>query len=73
MVAALVSKAFQCPRCGHGFHVRAGYDETAPGFDGSGSGFGVNVFSRRCLNCGLDISGRGDLAMPATRRRVGKR
>ena len=44
----------RCPSCGDGFFVTTGYRRSTTG----GGRGGVNVFARRCMNCGLFISGR---------------
>lgn len=54
-----VNLARVCPRCGEGFFKRQGWQPKKSRSIGKGSGFGfnVNTFSRKCLNCGLKIDG----------------
>lgn len=55
LVLLLALLARQCPRCGNAFFVSKNYRRTTTDTAGRG---GVNVFARRCVNCGLSISGR---------------
>jgi len=51
-------KAFVCPNCGNGFTAEAGYDPRYSDFDRrTGAFFRINIFTSRCLNCGLTSSG----------------
>lgn len=65
LLLLFLNRAVKCPRCGLGFRTRMNYDRTWAQKTGN-SGFGANVFSRRCLNCGVgeDGSVRGDDLRP---------
>lgn len=56
LVLLLLNRAVRCPRCGLGFRTRMDYDLTWGQTEGV-SGFGANVFARRCLNCGVGEDG----------------
>lgn len=55
LILLFLNRAVKCPRCGLGFRTRMDYDRDW-GTHGE-TGFGVNVFSRRCLNCGVHEDG----------------
>jgi len=56
---ALLNRARVCPRCGKGFFIRSGWNprQRVKREKGSFARFNVNVFGRRCLNCGLRLDG----------------
>lgn len=56
LVALFLNRAVKCPRCGLGFRTRMDYARDWATTTGE-SGFGANVFARRCLNCGVREDG----------------
>jgi hypothetical protein len=56
---SLMTMAGQCPRCGQGFFKVAGYNPRHRlGSHGhTAARFYMNIFARKCLNCGLRIDG----------------
>lgn len=56
---SFLNLARMCPRCGNGFFQRRGWRPRGPQSQmrRSGMRFNVNVFGRRCLNCGLRLDG----------------
>lgn len=56
LVLLFLNRAVKCPRCGLGFRTRMDYDRNWGNAETPG-GFGANVFSRRCLNCGVHEDG----------------
>lgn len=56
LVLLFLNRAVKCPRCGLGFRTRMDYERTWGETDGY-RGFGVNVFARCCLNCGVREDG----------------
>lgn len=62
LLSLFVMKAFVCPNCGNGFTVLQGFNPNFADLDRR-TGFRINVFSRRCVNCGLSTGGE----LPATR------
>ena len=59
VLLAFLNRARACPRCGQGFFIRSDWRPRGPEprMRRSGMGFNVNVFGRRCLNCGLRLDG----------------
>ena len=57
IVLLLATVGRVCPRCGNGFFTRKGYKATAPSgpIGQTGVHVNVNIFSSRCINCGLGL------------------
>lgn len=59
--AAILAMVWPCPRCGNNFFRRMDYNPNYPpsqlGY--TGTRMNMNVFGRRCLNCGLCLDGTG--------------
>ncbi len=58
LIVLFLNRGIRCPRCGLGFRTRMDH-EANWGRMNDAPGFGANVFSRRCLNCGLREDGTG--------------
>ncbi len=56
LILLFLNRAVKCPRCGLGFRTRMDHERNWGEFEGQ-SGFGANVFARRCLNCGVREDG----------------
>lgn len=56
LILLFLNRAVKCPRCGLGFRTRMDFERTWGTTTGQ-SGFGANVFARRCLNCGVHENG----------------
>lgn len=59
VILSLATVGRRCPRCGDGFFVSRDYRRQRNARSSRG---GVNVFARRCVNCGLSIRGVDETA-----------